>query len=103
LQGSRNGTDEGGDGTVPRVSATPRELWGDQTEIYAAECHGSLQNGDDVLRQVEGLLSGLSIYKQPLRGLQGAQIAQRPSCIPQTSRCKFEQDQITRPRYSLLP
>ena len=35
---------EGGDGTVPRVSATPIELSDDYRETFFAERHGSLQN-----------------------------------------------------------
>jgi pimeloyl-ACP methyl ester carboxylesterase len=72
---NRNGEDAAGDGTVPRISATPLELLGAQTEVYAAECHGSLQNGDDTLRQVRGLLSGLQVYKQTVRGLQGSAVS----------------------------
>lgn len=61
------GEDLEGDGTVPRVSATPLELDGKQREIFAAELHGSLQNADDVLVNVEGLLSGLDIRGDQFR------------------------------------
>jgi pimeloyl-ACP methyl ester carboxylesterase len=54
---NRNGTDEGGDGTVPRVSAVPFELLALEREVYAAEAHGSLQNHDGVLAQLRGVLS----------------------------------------------
>ena len=47
-----------GDGTVPRASATPRELLGRSMEMFVAEAHGSLQNADPVLVQVAGLRAG---------------------------------------------
>jgi Lecithin:cholesterol acyltransferase len=53
---SRNGTDEGGDGTVPRVSATPIEA-GEAQAAFAAARHGSLQNTDAVLAHVHGILT----------------------------------------------
>ncbi len=40
---SYDGQDMGGDGTVPRVSATPIELSKANREIFAAEMHGALQ------------------------------------------------------------
>jgi pimeloyl-ACP methyl ester carboxylesterase len=50
------GRDEGGDGTVPSVSATPIELSNRDLEIYVRERHASLQNADHSLDQVIGLL-----------------------------------------------
>jgi hypothetical protein len=55
------GADQDGDGTVPRVSATPLELSNQSIEVYIADRHASLQNNDPVLVQVEGLLSGLAL------------------------------------------
>jgi pimeloyl-ACP methyl ester carboxylesterase len=52
-----NGEDDGGDGTVPRVSATPLELSDDPRESYATEAHASLQNLDSLLVQVAGVLT----------------------------------------------
>lgn len=46
-----------GDGTVPRVSATPLELSRADAELFVAQVHGSLQNTDAVLTQVAGLLT----------------------------------------------
>ncbi len=54
---TRQGTDEGGDGTVPRVSATPIEA-GEAQAAFAAARHGSLQNTDSVLAHVHGILTG---------------------------------------------
>lgn len=53
------GQDHSGDGTVPRVSATPFELSDEKAEIYAGTKHGTLQNTDDCLRQLHGILTRL--------------------------------------------
>jgi pimeloyl-ACP methyl ester carboxylesterase len=50
------GHDEGGDGTVPSVSATPIELSNQDREIYVRERHASLQNADHSLDQMIGML-----------------------------------------------
>lgn len=55
------GKDQDGDGTVPRVSATPLELGNNPSAMYAAERHASLQNFDAVLQQLDGVLSGLDL------------------------------------------
>jgi hypothetical protein len=54
---SYDGSDMGGDGTVPRVSGTPLELSDAEREIYAAEMHGSLQNADGALANLKGVLT----------------------------------------------
>jgi pimeloyl-ACP methyl ester carboxylesterase len=54
---SHGGVDSAGDGTVPRVSATPLELADQGREIYAPDQHGSLQNSIGPLTQLIGLLS----------------------------------------------
>jgi hypothetical protein len=51
------GVDHGGDGTVPRVSATPLELADQNREVYAPDQHGSLQNATGPLTQLIGVLS----------------------------------------------
>lgn len=56
LMRSFQGQDDGGDGTVPRVSATPIELEKQEREIFAAEMHGSLQNADGALANLRGFL-----------------------------------------------
>jgi hypothetical protein len=53
---ARHGEDEGGDGTVPRVSATPFEA-GEAQAAFAAARHGSLQNTDAVLSHIFGVLT----------------------------------------------
>jgi pimeloyl-ACP methyl ester carboxylesterase len=53
--------DLGGDGTVPRVSATPIELEHEENSMFASERHGSLQNDDHVLLQFTGVVSGVPI------------------------------------------
>jgi pimeloyl-ACP methyl ester carboxylesterase len=51
-----DGVDEGGDGTVPRVSASPIEA-GEERAAFAVTRHGSLQNTDAALAHVVGLLT----------------------------------------------
>jgi pimeloyl-ACP methyl ester carboxylesterase len=53
---SRDGVDEMGDGTVPRVSATPIEE-GEARAAFASTRHASLQNADAVLTHVHGVLT----------------------------------------------
>ncbi|MBG0565471.1 lipase/acyltransferase domain-containing protein [Actinoplanes aureus] len=59
LLDSYEGEDLDGDGTVPRVSATPIELDGRSPDpcVYAPERHASLQNGLSVQTQLLGLLN----------------------------------------------
>lgn len=52
-----DGQDMGGDGTVPRVSATPIELGEAKREVYAAETHGAIQNADGTLANLKGVLT----------------------------------------------
>jgi Lecithin:cholesterol acyltransferase len=62
-----DGKDLGGDGTVPRVSATPLELSTAHREIFVAEAHASLHNFDAALVNLTSVLTGsqidLSAYK----------------------------------------
>ena len=53
------GKDLDGDGTVPRVSATPIEYDGRRPDpsVYAPDRHASLQNGLSVQTQIRGLLA----------------------------------------------
>jgi pimeloyl-ACP methyl ester carboxylesterase len=53
--------DYGGDGTVPRVSATPLEHRGKDKEMFANSKHGSIQNEDAVLAQLKGVVTGLTL------------------------------------------
>jgi pimeloyl-ACP methyl ester carboxylesterase len=65
---SYEGKDLGGDGTVPRVSATPLELDDEANAMFAAERHASLQNADPVLVQLSSVMSGLDINFAAFRG-----------------------------------
>jgi hypothetical protein len=56
--GAHPGFAPDGDGTVPRVSATPIEFPHEEGAMFAAERHGSLQGNDGVLVQLAGLLGG---------------------------------------------
>lgn len=53
------GEDKRGDGTVPRVSATPLEFSSDRREVFSATKHASMQNGDGALINLDGILTGL--------------------------------------------
>ena len=60
IEETKGGTDEGGDGTVPRVSATPPETddWTPRYQpMYSADRHASLQNADPVQTQLFGILT----------------------------------------------
>jgi hypothetical protein len=56
---------------VPRPSATPAEFDKLQNAIYAAERHASLQNDDDVLFQLNGILSQPSFDPADYRDATG--------------------------------
>ncbi|WP_375770982.1 CHAT domain-containing protein [Archangium gephyra] len=64
-----DGTDHGGDGTVPRVSAFPLEERHHARVMYSPTSHASLQNAFEVLAHVQGVLTGQSIsldkYRAP--------------------------------------
>ncbi|HVF59259.1 MAG TPA: hypothetical protein VNJ70_05550 [Thermoanaerobaculia bacterium] len=55
---SYEGTDHGGDGTVPRVSATPLEHSAGG-EMFASTQHAALQNSAPVLTHLTGLINSL--------------------------------------------
>jgi pimeloyl-ACP methyl ester carboxylesterase len=69
---SLGGRDLAGDGTVPRVSATPIELSDKGMEMFAAAQHGSIQNMDVVLTQLEGIITGLSVDLSQFRAPERA-------------------------------
>jgi pimeloyl-ACP methyl ester carboxylesterase len=54
-----HGDDPGGDGTVPRPAAVPREEDDAAAGMFAATKHASLQNTDAVLIHLSGLITGL--------------------------------------------
>jgi hypothetical protein len=65
MEQSYRGEDMMGDGTVPRVSATPLEY--KDTPMYAATRHGSLQNADAVHVQLRGILTSLYLNLDDFR------------------------------------
>lgn len=69
LIGSYEGVDQDGDGTVPRVSATPLEIEHEENSMFAAQKHASLQNDDPVLTQLAGILSGIDLDLSVFRAL----------------------------------
>ncbi len=71
VESTFDGEDMGGDGTVPRVSATPIETddWHPGYQpMYSADRHASLQNDDAVRTQLVGILTD-----RPREGFKGAQ------------------------------
>ena len=61
LERHYDGSDMGGDGTVPGVSAIPHEYSKAENAVYAAMKHGSLQNTVSLLDHVEGVVTSLDI------------------------------------------
>jgi pimeloyl-ACP methyl ester carboxylesterase len=55
------GADHGGDGTVPRVAASPQEARTDDEAMFSSDKHASLQNADAVQTQVRGWLNDLDL------------------------------------------
>jgi pimeloyl-ACP methyl ester carboxylesterase len=71
-QPSGEDVDESGDGTVPRVSATPVELGDDPPALYASQKHSTLQEVESVQTQLLGILTqipGLSGVRDFRSGL----------------------------------
>jgi hypothetical protein len=58
---SYGGKDLGGDGTVPRPSASPQEAENDDGAFFSSEKHGSLQNDDGVHTQIRGWFDNLDL------------------------------------------
>jgi pimeloyl-ACP methyl ester carboxylesterase len=56
MQYDYRNSDMDGDGTVPRVSATPIEIEKEKRETFIAEKHGSLQNASEVWAHLESVL-----------------------------------------------
>ncbi|MGH8974806.1 MAG: lipase/acyltransferase domain-containing protein, partial [Acidimicrobiia bacterium] len=54
---THEGEDHGGDGTVPRMSATPIDLEGQEREMWFSERHSRLQNFDPVLTHLHGVFT----------------------------------------------
>ncbi|QRN95667.1 CHAT domain-containing protein [Archangium violaceum] len=61
LYSDPDGTDNAGDGTVPRVSAMPVEERHHERAMYSPTSHASLQNAAEVLAHLEGVLTGQRI------------------------------------------
>lgn len=67
------GNDEGGDGTVPRLAATPARFRPDSPSIHsAADRHGALQSNRSVLDELEFTLGARSV---PYRAARQAEIS----------------------------
>jgi hypothetical protein len=72
---SYDGEDMGGDGTVPRVSATPIETDDRQPAyqpMYSSEVHGNLQGSEAVQTQLRGILTARPLGA--FRAVQGVRV-----------------------------
>ncbi|MFE8595471.1 lipase/acyltransferase domain-containing protein [Archangium violaceum] len=72
LYSDPDGTDNGGDGTVPRVSAFPLEERHHSRVMYSPTSHASLQNAFEVLAHVQGVLTGQEIHLDKYRAPEQA-------------------------------
>ena len=70
MQEDYKGEVQGGDGTVPRFSASPPEMGVNPPAMYAATQHGSLQNADAVIDDLVGVLSGFGFNLVPFAQVQ---------------------------------
>jgi hypothetical protein len=68
LKKSYKGKDNRGDGTVPRVSATPIEMSDEGREAFFGTRHASLQNADAALIHVEQAIRDLALDLGSFRG-----------------------------------
>ena len=73
------GEDLSGDGTVPRVSATPPERAAERREMYAGTRHAALQSAEATLTHLVGLLSALSLDLDAYRRGRAARYRRRPA------------------------
>jgi len=74
---TRQGEDPRGDGTVPRMSATPPEYGNRHLEVFASTRHASLQNADSVLVDLEGIVTGFAFDQDHwLSGQSGRRLAE---------------------------
>jgi hypothetical protein len=73
------GTREGGDGTVPRLSAAPKALSPDDPRLrYAPDQHLGLHSHQAVLDELEGVLTARPVIH---RGLAGPEIGLRTEAL----------------------
>ena len=65
------GDDEGGDATVPRLSATPSGMRPNAPGIHwVADQHGALQSNQGVLDQIEGVLTASPVIRRAEPGVE---------------------------------
>jgi pimeloyl-ACP methyl ester carboxylesterase len=71
---SREGSDQAGDGTVPRVSAFPFEL-AQSSATYVPNTHSALQSDDAAVGHMRGVLTEADIDTSTYRAAAGASFA----------------------------
>jgi hypothetical protein len=103
---SYQGVDQDGDGTVPRVSATPLEVGHEENAMFAAQRHASLQNDDPVLTQLAGVLSDINLDLSVFRALPTVRVSLDVDDVyevrePVTVRARPEQE-LTEPLLAVV-
>lgn len=88
---------DGGDGTVPRYSATPLELSGEFRETFVPEKHGSLQASQVVLSDLLGRLEQMQVPK----AVRGPEIAAEGASLTLMLDDMYVRDEPVRIRASL--
>jgi pimeloyl-ACP methyl ester carboxylesterase len=69
-EGNTTAVDEGGDATVPRLSATPKALTPDSSTIrWIADQHGALQSNRAALDELEGVLTAKPVVHRAPTGI----------------------------------
>jgi pimeloyl-ACP methyl ester carboxylesterase len=69
-EGNTKAIDEGGDATVPRLSATPKALQSDSPTIrWIADQHGALQSNQAALDELEGVLTATPVVHRAPVGI----------------------------------
>ena len=83
MLGTWEGSDRGGDGTVPGLSSYPRELYERRDNVtFVAQKHASLQNDDGVLTQLYGLLRGQPVPPEEFYAAVGRAALDLPLAYP---------------------
>lgn len=79
-----------GDGTVLRPSATPFEAEGLDTEMFVGDTHGTLQNSDQVVRQVGALMKAGDVQWTRFRSAEPKASLRVPDAVGAFQRIPIE-------------
>ena len=99
MQHAIRGDDPGGDGTVPRPSAMPREQEDAAQGMFAATKHSSLQNAEAVLTHLAGVITGsLPAARRISRHASASSPRCRSTCATSMVRMKLSSCGLVRRR-----